>query len=586
MSQLINRQRQLAFRAAAERWLEQDPDEITRAELAALLAAAGEPTSVQDDISPETEGEAAAAWRELDDRFSNRLAFGTAGLRGRQGAGPNRMNRVLVAQAARGFAEFLLERAEREGSGQPSIVIGFDARINSEVYARDTAELMQAAGVNATLLPRLLPTPVLAFAVRELGASAGVMVTASHNPKWDNGYKVYLGGVDGGSQIVAPADAEIAACINRVANEALVNELPRSTDYAIAPESLIDAYVAATARVFQGEVQPLRVVYTPMHGVGWETFQKVLRTLGIPDPVVVEEQIHPDGSFPTVDFPNPEEPGALDLAYAAAERSSADIVIAHDPDADRLAVALRNSDGAWERLGGNDIGKLLGWRAAKQLEARGSAAGATLATSLVSSPALSKVAAAYGIGYAETPTGFKWISRAEGIVFGYEEALGYLVNPETVHDKDGISASVAILELAMQLAAEDRTIRDLDAEFAERFGSFVSVQKSVRFERVSDIPAVMTRLRGAIPTELEGVAVSSVEDLATGVDGIPPADIIRLWLADGTRVMVRPSGTEPKIKCYVDAVGTEGTAAERSATARAAASRAANGMAEHLTALS
>lgn len=574
----INRQRQVALRHAAERWLAQDPDEVTRVELSAILAAAGDPTSVQDDITPETPGEAAAAWRDLEDRFGTRLAFGTAGLRGRQGAGTNRMNRVLVAQAARGFAEYLLARAERDGTGQPSIVIGYDARINSERYARDTAELMQAAGVQATLLPRLLPTPVLAFAVRELGASAGVMVTASHNPKWDNGYKVYLGGTDDGSQIVSPADAEIAACIDRVANEELVNELPRSNDYQIAPESLIDAYVAATARVFQGEVQPLKVVYTPMHGVGWETFQKVLATLGIPDPVVVDEQIQPDGSFPTVDFPNPEEPGALDLAFAAAERTSADIIIAHDPDADRLAVALRNSDGAWERLGGNDIGKLLGWRAAKQLEARGETAGATLATSLVSSPALSEVAAAYGLGYAETLTGFKWISRAEGIVYGYEEALGYLVNPESVRDKDGISASVAILEMAMQLAAEGRTIRDLDAEFAERFGSFVSVQKSVRFERVSDIPAVMTKLRGALPTMLEGITVTSAEEIGK--------DIIRLRLADGTRVMVRPSGTEPKIKCYVDAVGTEGTAAERSATARAASSRAANAMAELLTELS
>ncbi|MCT2041800.1 phospho-sugar mutase [Pseudoclavibacter alba] len=574
----INHQRQLALRHAAERWLAQDPDDTTCVELNAILTAAGEPTSVQDDITPETPGEAAAAWRELEDRFGTRLAFGTAGLRGRQGAGTNRMNRVLVAQAARGFADYLLARAEREGTGQPSIVIGYDARINSERYARDTAELMQAAGVQATLLPRLLPTPVLAFAVRELGASAGVMVTASHNPKWDNGYKVYLGGTDGGSQIVSPADAEIAACIDRVANEELVNELPRSNDYQLAPESIIDAYVAATARVFQGTVQPLKIVYTPMHGVGWETFQKVLTTLGIPDPIVVDEQIEPDGSFPTVDFPNPEEPGALDLAFAAAERTSADIVIAHDPDADRLAVALRNSDGAWERLGGNDIGKLLGWRTAKHLEARGETTGATLATSLVSSPALSKVAAAYGLGYAETLTGFKWISRAEGIVYGYEEALGYLVNPESVHDKDGISASVAILEMAMQLAAEGRTIRDLDAEFAERFGSFVSVQKSVRFEQVSDIPVVMTKLRGALPTVLEGVTVTSAEEI--------DKDIIRLRLADGTRVMVRPSGTEPKIKCYVDAVGMEGTAAERSATARAASSRAANAMAEALIKLS
>ncbi|CAG7844766.1 putative phosphomannomutase [Pseudoclavibacter triregionum] len=586
---VLNRQRQVALRQAAIAWIEQDPDPRTRAELDELLQAAGEPTAVDADITDETEGLEAAAWRELDDRFAARLAFGTAGLRGRQGAGPNRMNRVLVGQAARGFAEYLLARAEAEGTGQPSVVIGYDARVNSDVYARDTAELMAGAGVRAILLPRRLPTPLVAFAVRHLETTAGVMVTASHNPKWDNGYKVYLGGADGGSQIVAPADAEIAARIERVANKERVSELPRSEDYETADESIVDAYIDRTARVFLGEVHPLKVVYTPMHGVGWETFQEVLERIGLPEPILVQEQIEPDGTFPTVDFPNPEEPGALDLAFSAAEREDADLVIAHDPDADRLAVALRNADGAWERLGGNDLGKLLGWRAAALAAASGDAASQTLATSLVSSPALSKVAERFGLGYAETPTGFKWISRAPGIVFGYEEALGYLVNPADVHDKDGISAAVAILEQACGLAAKGRTLRDLDDEFAETFGCFESVQRSVRFERVAEIPLVMASLRAALAegglAELAGVAIASVDDLATGIGGQPPADILRLRLADGTRVMVRPSGTEPKIKCYVDAVGEEGTAGERRATARAAAASAASAMADALTEL-
>lgn len=571
MTDTLAPQLKTALRSAATAWLEQDPDEVTRRELEELLERAGSPVGDGDE----------AAWRELDDRFSRRLSFGTAGLRGRQGAGPNRMNRVLVAQAARGLADFILDRAA--GGERASIVIGYDARINSDVYARDTAELMAGAGVRAILLPRRLPTPVLAFAVRHLNASAGVMVTASHNPKWDNGYKVYLGGPDGGSQIVAPTDAQIAARIDEVARAGRTHELPRSDAYEIADESLIEAYIDATAAVFTGQPHPLKVAYTPMHGVGWETFSRVLERIGLPQPELVAEQIEPDGSFPTVDFPNPEEPGTLDLAFAKAEEVGADIVIAHDPDADRLAVALPARDGnGWVSLGGNDVGKLLGWRAAERATAGQQAAtgsGApTLATSLVSSPALSKVAEGYGIGYAETQTGFKWISRAPGLVFGYEEALGYLVNPESVRDKDGVSAAVAILEMAGTLAASGKTLWDLDDEFSERFGSFASTQASVRFEDVTEIPRVMAALRAALPTEVAGVAVSEATDLAALPDESSRADIVRLRLSDGTRVMVRPSGTEPKIKCYVDAVATEGSAQERRAVASDTAARVAKAM--------
>lgn len=579
----ISRQLQVALRHAATSWLEQDPDPATRDELAALLDAAGEPsdgpTGVGGGIAADDASEAARAWRELRDRFGSRLTFGTAGLRGELGAGPARMNRVLVAQATRGLADYLLAREKT-----PSVVIGYDARINSEVFARDTAELMHAAGVRATLLPRRLPTPVLAFAVRHLGASAGVMVTASHNPKRDNGYKVYLGGADGGSQIVAPADAEIASCIEAIAATRRVPELPRASDYAIADESVVDAYVAATAAAFRASPAPLKVVYTPMHGVGWETFAAVLDRLGLPHPTVVQQQIEPDGTFPTLEFPNPEEPGALDLAYAAADTVLADLVIAHDPDADRLAVAVP-SRGGWRRLGGNDIGRLLGWRAAEHLAAAGAAG--TLATSLVSSPALGHVARAYGLGYLETPTGFKWISRAEGLAYGYEEALGYLVDPEKVRDKDGISASLALLELAMRLAAEHRTLADLDAEFTERFGAFASRQVSLRFADRGEIPRLMATLRSAPPASVGGVEVVSIDDFAAGVDGLPPSDILRVRLADGTRVMVRPSGTEPKIKCYVDAVAADGEGVDARTTARqaradAAADRAAAAMRELL----
>src|SRR5690606_3422584 len=370
---------------------------------------------------------------------------------------------------------------------QPSVVIGYDGRRNSEVFARDTAELMAGAGVRAILLPRLLPTPVLAFAVRHLDASAGVMVTASHNPAADNGYKVYLGGADQGSQIVPPADAEIEAAIVEVAAGS-ITELPRSDDYAVASEEVVDAYVRRTAAMVSNP-QPLRVVYTAMHGVGWHTAKRVFDAAGFPDVVSVAAQQEPDPACPTVDFPNPEEPGAMDLAFAAAAEHGAELVIANDPDADRVAVGVPDGQGGWERLSGNEVGWLLGWRAARRAEAEGldgtfarslvssPAPGAaarkyglassetptgltwaarraeaegldgTFACSLVSSPALGVVARKYGIDFSETLTGFKWISRAGGLLYGYEEALGYLVDPQKVRDKDGISAAVEVLAL-------------------------------------------------------------------------------------------------------------------------------------------
>lgn len=574
----LARQLQVALRSGATRWLEQDPDPVTRAELEGLLATAGEPFADPTGIAGDDDSPAATAWRELRDRFRERLAFGTAGLRGELGAGPNRMNRVVVAQTAKGFADFLLARHDaRANLDAPSIVIGYDARINSDVFARDTAEIMQAAGVRATLLPRQLPTPVLAFAVRDLGADAGVMVTASHNPKRDNGYKVYLGGTDGGSQIVPPVDAEIAAAIERVANHELVPNIARSESYAIADESVVARYVEATAASFRGEIAPLRLAYTPMHGVGWETFRAVLDQAGIEHPTLVHDQLEPDGAFPTLGFPNPEEPGALDLAFAAGDTVVADLVLAHDPDADRLAIAVPTPHG-WHRFGGNDIGKLLGWRAAAHLASTGQTG--TLATSLVSSPALSAVAAEYGLAYAETPTGFKWISRAEGIAYGYEEALGYLVDPDKVHDKDGISAALAIIELAMAMAARDRTLIDLDAEFTERFGAFASRQVSARFADVAGTRRVMSALRSAPPSNIAGIDVDRIDDFTDGLGSIPPSDIVRIWLVDGTRVIARPSGTEPKLKVYIDAVAAASSA--RAAERMSAANDIADAVAAHM----
>ena len=529
----------------AREWLAQDPDGETRAELREIIerAESGDSDAIAD----------------LEDRFGTRLQFGTAGLRGALGAGSNRMNRVLVAQAAAGLAAYVLEKADPDAADPPLVVIGYDGRRNSDVFARDSAELFAGAGLRAVILPRKLPTPVLAFAVRKLGAAAGVMVTASHNPPDDNGYKVYLGGEDDGAQIVPPADAEISAHIERVAAEGDITSLPRSVAFETAPESLVDAYVEATAAVAPAPAgaDGLTWVYTAMHGVGWETFSRIVDAAGYPQPTTVPEQLEPDGTFPTVAFPNPEEPGAMDLAYKTAREADAELIIANDPDADRLAVAVpdESAEGGWRRLTGNQVGLLLGWRAARLAAESGHIDGASLACSLVSSPGLEVVARHYGLDFHATLTGFKWISRAPGLVFGYEEALGYLVNPETVRDKDGISAAVALLGMVAEARERGKTLSDLLDEFDETFGFFASDQVSVRVDDLSVIGRIMGALRAQHPSSIGDVDVERVDDLLEGSDGVPPADVLRYTLADGSRLVVRPSGTEPKLKLYLDARG-------------------------------
>ena len=533
----------------ARAWRDQDPDDETRAQLDHLVA--------------DTAAGSEAALAQLHDRFDTRLEFGTAGLRGRIEAGSNRMNRVLVAQAAAGFAHFLVSRGDA-----PSVVIGYDGRKNSKVFATDTAELMAGAGVRAVLLPRLLPTPVLAFAVRELAMSAGVMVTASHNPAADNGYKVYLGDSDEGSQIVPPLDGEIAAHILRVATAQSVLELPRSTDYQTGSEGVIDEYVRRTAALAGHPKSSPRFVYTALHGVGWETAHRVFLEAGFGEPTVVDAQIEPDAAFPTVAFPNPEEPGAMDLAFDTAITADAELVIANDPDADRLAIGIPDVDGEWHRLSGNQVGALLGWRAAERLAAAGTAG--TLAASIVSSPALAEVARHYGLAYVDTLTGFKWVSRVPGLSYGYEEALGYLVDPEKVRDKDGISAAVEFLTLVADLKAVGRTVTDHLTDFADRFGAFASSQLSIRVMEAADIPRLMSALRKSPPERIGTTTVRQVDDFAGGFAGLPASDILRYQLDDGSRVIVRPSGTEPKVKVYIDASSVEGTAAHRQASAQAA----------------
>jgi phosphomannomutase len=542
----------VSLTSTARAWRDQDPDAETRDELDALLAKAesGDPAALLD----------------LESRFGSRLTFGTAGLRGELGAGSNRMNRVLVAQTAAGLANWLLSRETK-----PSVVIGYDGRTNSQIFATDTAVIMAGVGIRAIILPRLLPTPVLAFAVRHLEASAGVMVTASHNPATDNGYKVYLGGLDGGSQIIPPSDAEIEAEILKVAASAVMQDLPRSTTYETATDEVIDEYVRRSA-LGRITVRPPLFVYTPLHGVGWDTAKRVFAEGGLGEPIVVPEQVKPDATFPTVRYPNPEEPGVLDLAIAKAKEVGADLVIANDPDADRLAIAAP-ADGSWRTLTGNEIGALLGWRAARRLEhedATGTANKRTLAASIVSSPALKEVARQYNLNYVETLTGFKWISRVDGLGFGFEEALGYLVDPNKVRDKDGISAAVDFLRLFAQLTAAGTTLEQHQRAFDERFGAYASFQVSLRLADATEVGRRMTELRAGKLSSIGSLPVQAVDDFVDGFGHLPPSDLLRIWVGDTARVIVRPSGTEPKLKAYVDAWSTTGDGAERRVAANAA----------------
>ena len=513
----------------ARTWAAEDPDPVTVAELERLIAAG------------DTD--------ELADRFDGTLEFGTAGLRGALGAGPRRMNRVVVLRAAAGLAAYLHRTgAATEGA---SVVIGYDARHNSEVFARDTAEVMTGAGIRAHVMPRPLPTPLLAFAIRDLGCVAGVMVTASHNPPQDNGYKVYLGD---GSQIVPPADIDIAACIAEVGALA---DVPRGDAGEILGEDIVERYEASVAALVAGGDQvprrDLRIVYTPLHGVGGTTVQRVLGLAGFRVPDEPVAQAEPDPDFPTVAFPNPEEPGAMDLAMALAAEVGADIVVANDPDADRCAVAVPVGDRAqsgsgWQMLRGDEVGALL----AQHLLGQGKQG--VYAQSIVSSSLLGRMAAAAGQPHQETLTGFKWIGRIPGLAFGYEEALGYCVDPEHVKDKDGVSALLLVCELAATVKAQGRTLRDVLDDVARAHGLHATDQLSVRFSDLAQIPATMARLRETPPVSFGGLAVERVDDLSLGTPDLPPTDGLRYLLADGARVIVRPSGTEPKVKCYLEVV--------------------------------
>ena len=516
----------------ARDWAAHDPDPETAAYVLDLL-----------------EDPARAA--ELQSRFSGPLTFGTAGLRGEVGAGESRMNRAVVTRATYGLMDWLGRQVEG-----PRVVIGCDARHGSSDFYTTAAEVISAAGGTALLLPPCLPTPVTAFAVRALHADAGIMITASHNPRTDNGYKVYLGGrvatgVADGVQIVPPADAEIMACITQAspADQIARNAL-RVEKVDVLPE-----YLETAAR---NGVSDLRIVLTAMHGVGGEVARQALNRAGFHDIHVVAEQFAPDPDFPTVAFPNPEEPGALDLAIALASDVDADLIFALDPDADRCAVAIPTGDGDWRQLSGDETGCLLGDYVAGSCGAVAGASG-VLASSIVSSRLLGSIAAAHGLEHRTTLTGFKWIGQVPDLVFGYEEAIGYCCDPAHVRDKDGITAAVTMALLVAGLRADGRAIQDVLDSFAERFGLHATAPVTFRVEEVALISAAMRRLRSAAPAELAGSEVVSVIDLGEGYDGLPPADGLMLFTAANDRVIIRPSGTEPKLKCYLEVILPGGT---------------------------
>ncbi len=565
-----------ALLVQVRQWIAGDPEPADRAELAALLDAGDLPA--------------------LRARFSGALRFGTAGLRGPLRAGPAGMNTAVVRRAAAGLAAWLLaQRAGRTDPADPAdpdsagpaplVVVGADARRGSERFALDSVRVLAGAGLRAALLPGPVPTPVLAFAVRHLGADAGIMVTASHNPATDNGYKVYLGAADGdpanGAQIIAPVDTEIEAMIDAIGPAASIS---LGDGWTRLGDEVRSGYIEAAAALAPtgdtgdtGVLADLRVAYTPLHGVGANTLYAVFTRAGLAAPFMVPEQARPDPDFPTTAFPNPEEPGVMDRVLALGREIGADVALANDPDADRCAVAVGD-----RILTGDEVGLLL---ADHVLRARPG----PVATTIVSSRALATLAASYGVAFSETLTGFKWIMRAHaGLVFGYEEALGFAVAPGLVRDKDGITAALAVARIAAAEKAHGRTLLDRLDDLVRRYGLHATSQVSVRVTDTGKISAIMEALRAEPPTRVGEAAVVDIRDLAadpaTPAIGNsraaepPPADVIVYHLTDGGRVVVRPSGTEPKIKAYLEVivpVASDADAAEIDTARREADARRA-----------
>ena len=521
-----------ALQNEVEKWIADDPDPVTASALQTLLDA-GDETSLRL-------------------HFNGFLQFGTAGLRGPNGPGPSCMNRAVVGRTAAGIAQYMKKR------GLNRVVIGRDARHGSYEYAMESAEIFSGAGCEVFVLPRALPTPVLAYATKALSADIGIMVTASHNPPADNGYKVYVGPtVDGVtyacSQIINPTDGFISDEIKTITS---LSTQPRGTQWEVVKEEIIDEYISRAASLAK-KPGALRIVYTAMHGVGTATISEVFRKAGFPDLILVKEQAEPDPDFPTVAFPNPEEPGAIDLALATARSHNADLVIANDPDADRCAAAIKNRDGQWRMLRGDELGIIFG-----EWIARSKPTG-TFGNSIVSSSMLKKISAYYGIDFKEVLTGFKWLAKIENLSFGYEEAIGYAVDSQTVNDKDGISAAIFLAQIATSLAEDGKDFNDLLDEVWARHGFHGTEQISIRVSDMKAITLLLAGLRNNPPQMIAGRTVESIDDLAAPGDGLPPTDGLRIWLSGGVRIIIRPSGTEAKLKCYIEVITEDLDGAEK-----------------------
>ena len=522
-----------------QRWIDQDPDAQTKQELSQLCDDAGK----TDESAT-----------KLHHLFSNSLKFGTAGLRGQLGLGPNRMNRVTVIRASAGLGQYL----SANGFAGKRIVIGFDARHKSSQFAQDAAEIFAGLGFETMIFGDVVPTPVLAFAVLQQQACAGVMVTASHNPASDNGYKVYLGD---GRQIVSPTDLEILQCIDNIDD---IRTFKHSNDVIVLGQDVVTQYVEATAEIVRSgpvprdAIEAVRYVYTAMHGVGYRTFSSVMQHAGFSKPDSVAQQQNPNPDFPTVAYPNPEEAGALDLAVQQATTQQANIIIAHDPDADRLAVAIPDAQGVWTQLRGDEVGTLLGWWMIERSHRMSQSLSGSFANSIVSSTLLGKLAEREGLKFEQTLTGFKWVSRVPDLVYGYEEALGYCIDPEHVRDKDGISAALLILEMYAALHADEKTLWDVLDELNDTFGFHVTDQLTIRIDDVAQVKDLINKLIVHTPKQIGNFELLNVTDLSLG-SHLPPTDGVLLTWADqesnlSLRIIVRPSGTEPKLKCYLELI--------------------------------
>jgi phosphomannomutase len=511
------------LRSEVEAWIADDPDPVTAALLQSYL-------DKSDGAS-------------LAPLFNGFLQFGTAGLRGPIGAGPSCMNRAVVGRTAAGLARYMSKR------GMKKVVIGRDARYGSEDYTFESAEILSGAGMDVYILPRPLPTPVLAFATAELQCDLGIMVTASHNPPEDNGYKVYIGpDADGikyaSSQIINPTDEIIA---DEIAAITSLKSLPRGSKWTALGEEVITEYINRTIKIAP-RPGDLKIVYTAMHGVGTETVQRVFNHAGFATLILVDEQCSPDPDFPTVAFPNPEEPGAIDLALAKARDFGADLVIANDPDADRCAAAVNDPQIGWRMLRGDELGVIFGeWIARTHPEG-------IFGNSIVSSSALRKIAGHYKVDFQEVLTGFKWLAKIEDLAFGYEEAIGYAVDSATVNDKDGISAALFLAQIATDLKRDGLTLLDLLDQVWARHGFHGTEQISIRVADMGAITRLLSSLRKNPPAQIAGVRVEKIDDLNNPTDGLPPTDGLRIWLAGGIRIIIRPSGTEAKMKCYIEVI--------------------------------